>query len=62
MDPSGPQAEIILEEGMYLAVEISAFDSPEFRVIGGFPEDNILVTEAGYENLIQGIPRELWIA
>jgi Xaa-Pro aminopeptidase len=62
MDPSGPHAEIILEEGMYLAVEISAFDAPEFRVIGGFPEDDILVTEAGYENLTQGIPRELWIA
>jgi Xaa-Pro aminopeptidase len=62
LDPSGPHAEIILEEGMYLAVEISAFDAPEFRVIGGFPEDDILVTEAGYENLTQGIPRELWIA
>ena len=62
MDPGGPQADIILQEGMYLAVEISAFDSPQFRVIGGFPEDNILVTKDGFENLTEGIPRELWIA
>jgi Xaa-Pro dipeptidase len=62
LDPAGPQADMVLKEGMYLAVEISAFDSPEFRVIGGFPEDNILVTKDGYENLTEEIPRELWIA
>jgi len=62
LDPSGSQADIILQEGMYLAVEISAFDSPEFRVIGGFPEDTILVTKDGYENLTEKIPRGLWIA
>ncbi len=59
--PDGKQSEIILKEGMYLAVEVSAFDAPEFRVIGGFPEDNILVTEDGHEVLSKGIPNHLWI-
>ena len=55
------EADIVLKEGMYLAVEVSAFDAPEFRVIGGFPEDNILVTKDGYENLTKDIPNHLWI-
>jgi len=62
LDPAGNQADIILQEGMYLAVEISAFDLPEFKVVGGFPEDNILVTKNGHENLTKDIPRHLWIA
>jgi len=62
LDPTGDQANIILQEGMYLAVEISAFDLPEFKVVGGFPEDNVLVTKDGHENLTWGVPRELWIA
>jgi Xaa-Pro aminopeptidase len=35
---------------------------PEFKVVGGFPEDNILVTKNGHENLTKDIPRHLWIA
>lgn len=62
LDPRGNQADIEIKEGMYLAVEISALDIPEFKVIGGFPEDNILVTKDGYENLTKDIPRHLWIA
>ena len=62
LDPTGDQAEIILKEGMYLAVEISAQDVPEFRVVGGFPEDNVLVTKDGHENLTWDVPRKLWIA
>ena len=62
LDPTGPQADIILKEGMFLAVEISAFDLPEFKVVGGFPEDDILVTKNGHENLSKDIPRHLWIA
>ena len=60
--PTGKDADIVLEEGMYLAVEVSAFDAPEFRVIGGFPEDDILVTKDGFENLTKDIPNHLWIA
>ena len=59
--PSGKQADIVLREGMYLAIEISAFDAPEFRVIGGFPEDDILVTKDGYEILTKEVPSRLWI-
>jgi Xaa-Pro aminopeptidase len=59
--PNAKEADIILKEGMYLAIEVSAFDAPEFRVIGGFPEDNILVTKDGYENLTKAIPNHLWI-
>ncbi len=62
LDPTGSQADIILKEGMFLAVEISAFDLPEFKVVGGFPEDNVLVTKDGHENLTWDVPRELWIA
>jgi Xaa-Pro aminopeptidase len=62
LDPTGDQADIILKEGMYLAVEISAQDVPEFRVVGGFPEDNVLVTKDGHENLTWDVPRKLWIA
>jgi len=62
LDPRGDQADIIIKEGMYLAVEISALDLPEFKVIGGFPEDDILVTRDGYQNLTKDIPRSLWIA
>jgi Xaa-Pro dipeptidase len=59
--PSGREADFVIREGMYLAVEVSAFDAPQFRVIGGFPEDNILVTENGCDNLTKGIPKQLWI-
>ncbi len=62
LDPKGDEADIVLKEGMHLAVEISALDIPEFKVIGGFPEDDILVTKEGYENLTKDIPRHLWIA
>jgi len=59
--PEGKQADTLIREGMYLAVEVSAFDAPEFRVIGGFPEDNILVTKDGYEILTKDVPNHLWI-
>lgn len=62
LDPSGTHADMIVQEGMYLAVEISAFDAPAYKVIGGFPEDNVLVTNNGCENLSESIPRHLWIA
>jgi Xaa-Pro aminopeptidase len=50
-----------INPGMFLAVEVWAADIPEYRVIGGFPEDNLLVTEDGFENLTAGVSRELWI-
>ena len=59
--PNSKAANMVLEEGMYLAIEVGAFDAPEFRVVGGFPEDNILVTKDGYENLTRDIPNHLWI-
>jgi len=59
--PGGKQADIALKEGMYLAVGVGVFDTPDFRVIGGFPEDSILVTNDGYENLTKDIPNHLWI-
>jgi Xaa-Pro dipeptidase len=50
-----------IKPGMFLAVEVWAADIPEYRVIGGFPEDNLLVTENGVENLTAGVSRELWV-
>jgi len=50
-----------IKPGMFLAVEVWAADTPEYRVIGGFPEDNLLVTETGVENLTGGVSRRLWV-
>lgn len=60
--PSGKQADIVLKEGMYLSIKVSAFDTPKFRVVGGYPGDDILVAKDGYENLTKGIPNHLWVA
>ena len=46
---------------MYLSIEASAYDAPEFKVIGGLPGDSILVTKDGCENLTKDIPNHLWI-
>jgi Xaa-Pro aminopeptidase len=59
--PGGKQADIVLREGMYLAVEVGVFDAPEFRAIGGFSKDNLLVTRDGYQLLTKDIPNHLWV-
>ena len=46
---------------MVLALEIPALDIPQFRVLGGFPEDVYLVTEDGHEVLTAGIERKLYV-
>jgi len=46
---------------MIVAIEIGAFD-PDREVFGGMPEDIILITENGYENLTADLPHKLWIA
>jgi len=50
-----------LRAGMTIALEIYAADFPEYRVVGGFPEDNGIVTKDGFENLTKGLTRELWV-
>jgi Xaa-Pro aminopeptidase len=50
-----------LKAGMYIALEINAADVPQYRVVGGFPEDNGIVTKDGFENLTKGLNRELWV-
>lgn len=47
--------------GMVMALEIPALDIPQFRVLGGFPEDVYLVTENGHEVLTAGVERKLHI-
>lgn len=47
--------------GMVIALEIPALDIPQFRVLGGFPEDVYLVTEDGHEVLTAGIERKLFV-
>lgn len=51
-----------LQEGMVLSVEIPSYDVPEFRVLGGFLEDVVVVTRDGYENLTGNLGHELWIS
>jgi Xaa-Pro dipeptidase len=50
-----------LTPGMVIAVEVGAFD-PEGRYFGGMPEDVLLVTEAGTENLTAYLSHELYVA
>jgi Xaa-Pro dipeptidase len=53
--------EQVIQPGMVLAVEIPALDIPQFRVLGGFPEDIYLITENGYEQLTAGLERKQYI-
>ncbi len=55
------QEQTPLQAGMVVAIEIGAFD-PEREVFGGMPEDIILVTESGHENLTASLSHALWIA
>jgi Xaa-Pro aminopeptidase len=55
------EAEDEIKPGMVFALEIPALDIPQFRVMGGFPEDVYLVTEDGHEVLTAGIERKLYI-
>ena len=50
-----------LKAGMSIALEIYAADFPEYREVGGFPEDNGVVTKDGFENLTKGLNRGLWV-
>jgi len=50
-----------LRAGMFIALEVNAADVPEYRVVGGFPEDNGIVTKNGFENLTKGLKRDLWV-
>jgi Xaa-Pro aminopeptidase len=50
--------ETVIKPGMVLALEIPALDIPQFRVLGGFPEDIYLVTEDGHERLTAGMERK----
>jgi Xaa-Pro aminopeptidase len=51
-----------LSEGMALAIEIPAYDVPEFRVLGAFLEECVLVTATGVEILTAGVSRDLHLA
>lgn len=54
-------SESRLRAGMTLALELQAADFPEYRVVGGFPEDNGIVTQNGFENLTKHLKRDLWV-
>jgi Xaa-Pro dipeptidase len=51
----------VVEEGMVFSVEVGAWDF-EMQLVGAMPEDIILVTKNGNENLTGDFPRELWVA
>ncbi len=52
----------VIDENMVLSVEIPSYDIPQFRVLGGFLEDAVVVTRDGCENLTDAVPHDLWIA
>jgi Xaa-Pro aminopeptidase len=51
----------LLEPGMIVTLEVAGYDIPKWRVMGAFPEDMILITETGHENLTSLVPRGLWV-
>jgi Xaa-Pro dipeptidase len=53
--------ETVMVAGMIFSMEIPALDIPEFRVLGGFPEDIYLITNTGHEVLTSGIERKEFI-
>ncbi|MEL3890150.1 Xaa-Pro peptidase family protein [Ferrovibrio sp. MS7] len=53
--------DVVLREGIALAIEIPAYDVPQFRVQGAFLEECVLVTADGAENLTSGVPRDLHV-
>lgn len=57
-----PKDETPLQAGMVLSIEVPAYDVPEFRVLGAFLEDVVLVTDTGCEILTSKCPRDYWIA
>lgn len=57
-----PDDETPLREGMVLSVEVPAYDVPEFRVLGAFLEEIVLVTADGCQVLTGDVSRDLWIA
>jgi Xaa-Pro aminopeptidase len=50
----------VVQPGMIMAIEVGAFD-PENEVCGGMPEDVLLVTNDGVENLTGDLSHDLWI-
>lgn len=56
-----PDDHTPLQAGMVLSIEVPAYDVPEFRVLGGFLEDVVLVTQNGAEVLTSKAPRDYWI-
>ena len=56
-----PDEPTIVKENMVFCVEVGAFDM-EMKLLGAMPEDIVLVTKNGIENLTADLPRGLWIA
>jgi Xaa-Pro aminopeptidase len=51
----------VVQPGMVFCIEMGAFD-PQQEVCGSMPEDIVLVTEDGIDNLTSALPLDLWIA
>ncbi len=56
-----PEDDTPLAEHMILSLEVPAYDVPEFRVLGAFLEEIVLVTATGCEVLTGGVTRDLWV-
>jgi len=50
----------VVQEGMIFCVEVGAWDL-DMQLVGAMPEDIVLVTKNGTENLTGSFPRDLWI-
>jgi len=54
-----PHEDLILQPGMTFCVEIPVLDHPKWDVFGMYMEDELVITEDGYENLSEELPAEL---
>lgn len=55
-----PNEKTVVQENMVFCVEVGVFDL-EMQLVGAMPEDIVLVTKSGVENLTKHFPRDLWI-
>jgi Xaa-Pro dipeptidase len=50
-----------LVPGMVFCLEVPSLDIPQYRVLGGYPEELYLVTPNGFENLTGTLPRNMHV-
>jgi Xaa-Pro aminopeptidase len=58
-DKGNRKGDMLIQEGMYLSINVNIPDFPKYMVVGGNIGENVLVTAKGIENLTKGIPKQI---